>query len=86
MALIEPRWRNLGTKLGLRGTRQEFIKIEKRYRERHRKYHNARHINDCLTQLDPSSHEGAKNPLWIARCGFMTRSTTHSLHELRSAE
>jgi predicted metal-dependent HD superfamily phosphohydrolase len=63
MALNESRWHKLAAKLGLKEAQQAFVKLEKRYSEHHRKYHNARHINDCLAQLDSSSHEGAKNPI-----------------------
>lgn len=88
MGLDETRWRNLAAKLRLTGAQREFVKLEKRYGERHRKYHNARHINDCLAHLDSSSHEGAKDPiveyaLWFHDAIY---STFSSKNELRSAE
>lgn len=88
MVLNESRWRNLAAMLGLQRPQSEFVKLAKRYGERHRKYHNARHINDCLAQLDSSSHEGADDPMveyaiWFHDAIYITFS---SENELRSAD
>jgi predicted metal-dependent HD superfamily phosphohydrolase len=88
MDLDESRWGNLTAMLGLPRAQSEFVKLAERYGERHRKYHNGRHINDCLAQLDSSSHEGADEPiveyaLWFHDAIYNTFS---SQNELRSAD
>jgi predicted metal-dependent HD superfamily phosphohydrolase len=87
MALDESRWRNLAAMLDLKDAQREFVKLERRYGERHRRYHNARHINECLVLLDWSRNAGADDPiveytLWFHDAIYNSFSSNN---ELRSA-
>lgn len=64
MQSLDPaRWRDLCSKVGLGDESRTFSKLQRRYGQRHRAYHNARHITDCLARLDESRHAEAENPL-----------------------
>ncbi len=87
-SLDHMRWRNLCGRVGLGEEEDTFSRLQSKYEQRHRKYHNARHINDCLAYLDASRHSEMDNPLveyalWFHDAIFNTFS---SKNEERSAE
>ncbi len=57
------RWSELSTRLDIVKPLVAFRWMESRYRERARRYHDARHINECLRELDRAQHPEASNPL-----------------------
>ena len=61
--LADSRWSELSARLGIFKPLVAFRWLESRYRERARRYHDARHINECLRELDRSRHAEASNPL-----------------------
>jgi predicted metal-dependent HD superfamily phosphohydrolase len=61
--LSDSRWSELSARLGLTNPLVAFRWLESHYRERARRYHDARHINECLRQLDRCRHPEASNPL-----------------------
>ena len=61
--LSDSRWSELSARLGLDNPLVAFRWLEAHYRERARRYHDARHINECLRQLDRSRLPEASNPL-----------------------
>ena len=64
MDRLQPqRWRHHANKLGLSAADAIFNQLDDRYREPHRAYHNARHINECLARLDAAYHPNAEDPL-----------------------
>lgn len=50
------RFQRLLVRLGGRADKSLFDELAAAYAEPHRAYHNARHINDCLQQLDAARH------------------------------
>lgn len=61
--LSDSRWSGLAERLRIAKPLAAFRWLEARYEERARKYHNARHINECLGILDRSRHAETGNPL-----------------------
>jgi predicted metal-dependent HD superfamily phosphohydrolase len=61
--LSDSRWSELATRLGIVKPLIAFRWLEAKYRERARRYHDARHINECLRVLDRSQHRETSNPL-----------------------
>jgi predicted metal-dependent HD superfamily phosphohydrolase len=57
------RWEALAARLGLDQPLKVFRWLEWRYQQPARKYHTARHINECLAILDRTNHPEATNPL-----------------------
>lgn len=86
--LSESRWSELAARIGIRKPLVAFKWLESHYRERARKYHDARHVNECLRELDRSQHPEAANPLveyaiWFHDAIYNTFSKRN---EERSAE
>lgn len=86
--LSDSRWSGLSARIGIREPLIAFRWLESHYRERARKYHDARHINECLRELDRSPHADASNPLveyalWFHDAIYNTFSKRN---EERSAE
>lgn len=52
----ENRWRTLTQSLGLPPTPETFQTLQNYYSEKHRHYHTAKHIDDCLEKLDATKH------------------------------
>ena len=87
-SLDQERWRYICGRVGLGKEEDTFFRLQRKYGQRHRKYHNARHINDCLGCLDASRHPETANPLveyalWFHDAIYNTFS---SKNEERSAE
>jgi predicted metal-dependent HD superfamily phosphohydrolase len=63
-------------------------RLESRYAERARRYHTARHINECLAIFDRSNHPDSVNPLVEFALWFhdAVYSTFSRHNEERSAE
>jgi predicted metal-dependent HD superfamily phosphohydrolase len=61
--LSASRWDGLADRLGIAAPLVAFRWLEAHYQERARKYHNPRHINECLAVLDRSTHPEAANPI-----------------------
>jgi len=86
--LVSARWSRLAARLGLREPLGVFRWLGGRYAESNRKYHNARHINECLGVLDRATHPEASNPyveyaLWFHDAIYNTFSKKN---EERSAD
>lgn len=86
--LSDSRWSELSARLGIVKPLTAFRWLESHYRERARKYHDARHVNECLRELDRSQHPEASNPLvefalWFHDAVYNTFSKRN---EERSAE
>ncbi len=82
------RWQDLCSRVGLEAETKTFTKLQRNYAQRHRKYHNAEHINSCLAHLDASRHADAGNAyveyaLWFHDAIYNTHS---SKNEERSAD
>ncbi|HEU4680537.1 MAG TPA: hypothetical protein VFS51_02250 [Gemmatimonadales bacterium] len=59
--LDQGRWLGLWERLGAQGNGQSvFAHLARAYAEPHRAYHTARHILDCLTQLDQSGQSAPR--------------------------
>ncbi len=87
-SLDKARWQDLCGKVGLGADAKTFEKLQRKYSQRHRKYHNASHINACLAHLDASRHADACNELveyalWFHDAIYNTFS---SQNEARSAK
>lgn len=61
--LSDSRWSGLAERLGIVKPLVAFRWLESHYEERARKYHDIRHINECLGILDRTNHPEASNPL-----------------------
>lgn len=86
--LPESHWSDLATRLHIAEPVKVFRALEVHYEGRRRKYHTARHINECLAELGRSRHPEAANPLieyalWFHDAFYNTFS---SKNELRSAD
>jgi predicted metal-dependent HD superfamily phosphohydrolase len=81
------RWADLMSRLGLASNIETLERLEAAYAEKHRHYHTAEHINQCLVKFDEVSHL-AQRPaevelaLWFHDAVYATRSKTN---EARSA-
>ena len=60
-ALNAARWNDLAARLGLGKPLMVFRWLESRYQQPARKYHTARHVNECLGVLDRTNHPEATN-------------------------
>jgi predicted metal-dependent HD superfamily phosphohydrolase len=50
------RWQRLLGALGVAPQTDVFFKLESAYAQRHRVYHTSRHIDECVSLLDESTH------------------------------
>lgn len=57
------RWNDLASRLGIANPVVAFRWLESHYEQPARKYHNTRHINECLGIFDRAQHPEASNPL-----------------------
>ncbi len=82
------RWEALAARLGLGGPLKVFRWLESRYQQPSRKYHTARHVNECLATLDRSNHREATNPLVEYAIWFhdAIHNTFSNKNETRSAD
>ena len=77
------RWSALLDRLGANRAQEKiFEKMEFRYTERHRAYHNTTHIVDCLNLLDEhrdlaEEADCVEAALWLHDVVYKTRSTTN---------
>ena len=62
-SLSAARWNELAARLGIAKPLDVFRWLESRYRQRTRRFHTARHINECLAVLGRTNHPEAVNPL-----------------------
>ncbi|MCG8458984.1 MAG: hypothetical protein MI919_22130, partial [Holophagales bacterium] len=87
-SLDPARWAALCRGLGLEDLEEIFLRLQRSHGQRHRKYHNAQHVNDCLALLDASTHPAARDPLVEMAIWFhdAVYSTFSSRNEERSAE
>ena len=86
--LAAARWNDLAARIGIREPLGVFRWLQGRYGESKRKYHSARHINECLAALDRATHQEASNPyveyaLWFHDAIYSTYSKRN---EERSAD
>lgn len=61
--LSASHWTELAERLHILEPMRVFKWLDARYAERHRKYHTAHHINECLAILGRAHHPVASNPL-----------------------
>ena len=61
--LSSSHWTELASRLHIAEPMRIFKRLDARYAERARKYHTARHINECLAILARAKHPEASNPL-----------------------
>lgn len=86
--LVVSRWNDLAARLGIDRPLIAFRWLETHYEQAARKYHGARHINECLALLDRAHHPQASNPLveyalWFHDAVYNTWSRKN---EARSAD
>ena len=86
--LSSPRWMELASRLHIAEPMRIFKWLDARYAERARKYHTARHINECLAILGRAKHPEASNPLVEFALWFhdAVYSTFSRKNEERSAD
>jgi len=86
--LSSSRWMELASRLGIAEPLRIFKWLDARYAERARKYHTARHINECLAILGRARHPEAPNPLVEYALWFhdAVYSTFSRKNEERSAD
>ena len=95
--LSRERFRSVWRALGLTAAEGLFETLRTRYAEPHRAYHNAQHVEECLTLLDAVRAEcerpdAVELALWFhdaiydpRASGNETRSAEWATHELQSA-
>jgi predicted metal-dependent HD superfamily phosphohydrolase len=88
MTLDPARWHALMSRWGAPPSEDVHARLVAAYSEPHRRYHTARHIGDCLAQLDAASsiaeaHEEVELSLWFHDAVYRP---TSSRNELESAE
>ena len=86
--LSASRWMELASRLRIADPMRTFKWLDARYAERARKYHTARHINECLAILGRAKHPEAPNPLLEYALWFHDAiySTFSRQNEERSAD
>jgi predicted metal-dependent HD superfamily phosphohydrolase len=82
------RWAALMQRLGIGPNRETFERLQAAYAERHRHYHTAEHINQCLGTFDEVRHlarapDEVELGLWFHDAVYATRAKDN---EARSAQ
>ncbi len=80
----ESRWLNLMGRLGFESNLETYLKLQSRYAEKHRHYHNSSHIDATLKYLDQSKplasdYDALEVALWFHDAIYKIFSSSNEL-------